>query len=112
MSTYQLLSIILGCGLITALVTGLKDLLMWRLKRKATKEDAEDDVNETLKKAIRLIMQDRIKYLGTKYLNDGHISIEDLRDIVAMHDFYHDELRGNGLLDYIMSDVKKLPKRS
>ena len=103
-----MLTIILGGGATAAVVSGIMQIILWKMDRKAAKEDDEDIVME----AIRLILHDRIKYIGTKYINDRTVSIEDLRDIMEMHRFYHDKLNGNGLLDYIMQEVRTLPLRN
>lgn len=58
---------------------------------------------------VRIILYDRIKWMGKKYLDAGEISQEDLEDLIIMHQIYHDELKGNGFLDTIMFNVKKLP---
>jgi len=108
MYTSDLLTIILGGGATAAIVSGVMQIILWKLNRKAAKEDG----NVIIRDAIRLIFQDRIKYIGTKYINEGTVSIADLRDIMKMHELYRDQLNGNGLLDYIMNEVKALPIRN
>jgi hypothetical protein len=105
MYTVDLLTIILGGGAVAAIVSGVMQIIIWKLNRKAEKEDG----NDVMRAAIRLILHDRIKYIGTKYINEKSVSIADLRDLMEMHKFYHDQLNGNGLLDYIMNEVKALP---
>ena len=58
---------------------------------------------------VKIILYDRIKWMGNKYLDRGWISSEELEDLVEMHRIYHDELIGNGFLDEIMKKVKALP---
>lgn len=58
---------------------------------------------------VKIILYDRIKWMGNKYLERGWISSEELEDLVEMHRIYHDELIGNGFLDEIMKKVKALP---
>ena len=108
MSSGELLAIVLGCGGFTALVSGVIQIRLWRLNRKATKEDKSDDYNKHLVAGIRAILHDRIKQLGKKHIASGFISTEDLRDIDAMHECYHD-LKGNGFLDVVIKQVKALP---
>lgn len=58
---------------------------------------------------VKIILYDRIKWMGNKYLDRGYITSEELEDLVEMHRIYHDELIGNGFLDEIMKKVKALP---
>lgn len=57
---------------------------------------------------VRILLYDKIKYLGKKYITDGSITSEDLEDLIAMHNIYH-EMGGNGFLDKVMAAVKALP---
>lgn len=54
-------------------------------------------------------MYDRIKYLCKAHLDRGYIATNDLEDLERMHKIYHDDLKGNGFLDDLMNNVKKLP---
>lgn len=96
---------VLTGGAAAALVSGLFQLMLQNMNRKAAKEDKNDDTKE----ALRILLYDRIKHLGRDYIERGFISSEDLEDIIAMHKVYHDNLSGNGFLDSIMSQVKSLP---
>ena len=58
---------------------------------------------------VKIILYDRIKWMGNKYIDRGFITSEELEDLVEMHRIYHDELIGNGFLDEIMKKVKALP---
>lgn len=58
---------------------------------------------------IRILLYDRIKHLGKKYISEGKISAENLEDLIEMHRIYHVDLDGNGFLDSLMEQVKKLP---
>lgn len=107
----QLLAIALGGGFSAALVSGLIQLLLWGLNRKAAKEDKSNDGDNQVKNALRVLLYDRVKYLGRCYIEQGFIIADDLEDIVAMHKCYHDDLDGNGFLDTLMAQVKALPIR-
>jgi hypothetical protein len=109
MDVGQLLTIALGGGFSAALVSGLIQLLLWRLNRKAAKEDKNNDSDKHVKNALRILLYDRIKYLGRCYIEQGFVTADDLEDIVAMHKCYHDDLDGNGFLDTLMAQVKALP---
>lgn len=107
----EILALVLGGGFTTALVSGLIQLLLWRLNRKATKEDSSHDNDKHIRNALRILLYDRIKYLGRRYIEQGFVSADDLEDIVAMHKCYHSDLDGNGFLDTLMAQVKALPIR-
>lgn len=111
METGQVLALVLGGGVTTALVSGIIQLWLWRLNRKAVKEDKCSDGDKSVKNALRILLYDRIKYLGRCYIEQGFIIADDLEDIVAMHKCYHDDLDGNGFLDTLMAQVKALPIR-
>lgn len=84
---------IISSSAFTALVNGL--IAMWTRKRGVAA-------------GVRMILYDRIKWLGKSYIAKGGISTEELEDLVKMHDIYH-SLGGNGFLDAIMDSVKALP---
>lgn len=101
----ELWTAVLTGGVAAALVSGLFSIVLWKMNRKAAKEDKTDDT----KVALRILLYDRIKHLGKAYIEQGHITSEDLEDIITMHRVYHDNLNGNGFLDSIMAQVKNLP---
>ena len=88
---------ILGSGALSALISGVFALVR---DRKAKKDGVRN--------GIRQILYDLIKTKGRDYIADGEISTEDLEDLIDAHRIYHDELQGNGFLDRIMDDVRKL----
>lgn len=61
-----------------------------------------------LKEAMRLIMKDRLRFLGLQYIQQGWIYEDELDDIIEMHKSYHDDLDGNGFLNDIMNKVRNL----
>ena len=91
---------IIGSGALSALIAGL-------FTRKAEKKRR----NGGLISGVRMILYERIKYLGRHYIERGFIEADELEDLIEMHNTYHDELEGNGFLDKLMADVKKLPIR-
>ena len=60
----------------------------------------------------RMILYDRIKFLGKKYIASGEIEADALEDLIEMHRIYHDELDGNGYLDTLIEQVKHLKIKS
>ena len=121
---------ILGGAVGAGIVSGIFGVIMWKLNRKAAKEDradenakkaesARDKEMQEVKQAIaslivanRTILYDRIKHLGNSYLRRGSVSSEELADLIEMHRVYHDELKGNGFLDTLMEKVKALPVKN
>lgn len=75
------------------------------------KREKNDDKYEAVQKANRLIMKDRLRFLCMHYIDQGWIYEDELEDIIAMHECYHDDLKGNGFLDKQMASVKSLEVR-
>lgn len=112
---------------------GLMVIIQMLLKRKWAKEDQHDEKTEKLndlstrlididtkldglandvshvKSANKSILSDRIKWLGTKYLEAGEIEFEDRRILHNLHDAYHDDCGGNGDFKILMKNVDSLP---
>ena len=125
----EFLATLFGGAFGAALVAGIFGLLQMKMKRKAEKEDRAEntqavscaargeeikelrDIVNSLMVADRTILYDRIKHLAKAYIRRGWIYMEEYEDLDRMHQVYHDELKGNGFLDAIMSDVRKLEKR-
>lgn len=105
----ELVIAILGGSGAATVVSGIIQIIIWKMNRKAAKEDKNETKDDHVKTALKLLMYDRIKYLGKCYVVDGFIDAEDLRDIMAMHACYHNDLNGNGFLDSVMKQVKNLP---
>lgn len=127
------LSVLGTSGVLVAIVEGIKEAFSWRRNRKAQLEDKADkkvDDIEALKEAVaklsesqeevkeavnalitanRLQMLDRIQHLGLSYIQRGSVSYEERKFLHAMHDSYHNGLRGNGDADLIMEAVDELP---
>ena len=110
-----------------AIIKLLDNLLIWLLNRRVAKmdrseeraaaaqlsedkwkTDTERSVQE-LKDGLRIIMLDRIRYLGYAYLKDGEIDYDDRKYLNEMHGVYHNSLGGNGDLDMLMQSVNDLP---
>ena len=123
----EVLGYLLTGAAAAAVVKLIDNVIQWHLNRKAAKEDkseqkaeaakasedrwkkdTEDSING-LKDGLRIIMLDRIRYLGPRYLKDGEIDFDDRRYLNEMHSVYHSSLGGNGDLDTLMGDVNDLP---
>lgn len=104
----QLLTVILGGGFSAAFVSGFIQIVLWKLNRSAVKADKAGGNEMHIKNALRILLYDRIKHLGRCYIERGYVTADELEDLIAMHECYHDDLDGNGFLDSIMAQVKNL----
>lgn len=123
----EVLLCLLSGGVAAAVIKAAESLITWKLNRKAAQEDKEDNKKElalkneqavveqlktevaSLRLGERVILRDRIRYLGRVYIKSGEINFDDRQDLVDMHSVYHTELGGNGNLDGLMKDVMDLP---
>lgn len=127
----ELLGYLLTGATAAAVIKLLDNLIIWHLNRKAKKDDeteaegkakmqqAEksekewkqhtDETIEALAIGVRVILMDRIRYLGQKYLDEGEIDFDDRRLLNQMHSVYHNTLGGNGDLNILMEEVNDLP---
>lgn len=65
--------------------------------------------NAAQSEALKLILLDRVLWLGKGYVDKGEISFDDRKRFHAMHDSYHKGLGGNGDADLIVQAVDELP---
>ena len=118
---------LLSGGVAAAAMKTIDGVIMWGLNRRAAKEDRaadkqaaeekqeKDEITRlqeglaSLRIGERVILYDRIKHLGRKFIRDGVIDLDDRQDLIDMHSVYHNELDGNGNLDALMEDVLELP---
>ena len=105
----ELLTAILAGSVGAAIVGGIFSVIMFKLNRKAEKEDKQESKEDDLTSGLRILLYDRIKHLGKSYITRGYITTEELEDLLLMHKIYHDNLKGNGFLDSLMGQVKQLP---
>ena len=120
---------ILGAGI----GAGIMTIIQMRMKRKWEKEDKQEAKTDTLaeiktqldalnkkidslsddvshvKVAEKAILSERIKQLGTKYIEAGEVEFEDRRNLHWLHDAYHNDCGGNGDYDLLMEEVDDLP---
>lgn len=91
---------VIGSGMLSTLISQVFTLIQRRIDQKKGSNQA-----------IRLVLKDRLRFLCVHYINQGWIYEDELEDIITMHKCYHDELKGNGYLDTLMSKVKNLEVR-
>jgi hypothetical protein len=108
----QLLVAIFGGSALGSLFTAVGNYILQMRKHRDDKDDSECGDIQALKLAVRLIMLDRVRYLGLKYISEGEIDFDDRRILNQMHDSYHNGLGGNGDLDQIMRQVNQLPLKT
>lgn len=110
----------------TGVGAGIMVIVQMLLNRKWAKEDKKEakadrtgeiltkldnlavEVNH-VKAANKYILSDRIKMLGTQYLEAGEIDFEDRRILHNLHSAYHDHCGGNGDYDILMREIDDLP---
>lgn len=91
---------LIGSGILSTIIN---QFCNWRIRVSESKNGTT--------KGLRLILKDRLRFLCTRYIEQGWIYEDELEDLVAMHDCYHHALKGNGYLDELMNRVKNLEIR-
>jgi hypothetical protein len=111
-----------------AFITSMNERWKFKATRKAANEDKadrtkklEDSVSDfehdtkalqekmaAQSEAMKLILLDRILYLGQSYIKRGEITLDERRRINEMYRCYHSGLGGNGDADFIISAVDEL----
>lgn len=128
---------ILSSTVAATVVTSIKELILWRLNRKAKiEDDNQDDQYAELKKILgnhqiciekvvksledlekklslslendKIILKDKIKYLVLKYVDVGEITLDEKQAINHMWSIYHYDLKGNGDLDDFMGMLEEI----
>ena len=100
---------VLGSTALSALINQVGEYLRARKKHSEDTEDGKSKDVVAIKKALKYILLDRVKYLGEGYIQDGEIDFDDRRRLNGMHEVYHNGLGGNGDLDVLMKEVNNLP---
>lgn len=124
METQILLTILASGGVVVAIIGGIREALSFHRERKAKKEDAQiierlDKIENKIeelqqrsdaqKEGLKFVLYDRIRHIGTCYVKEKQVDIDDRRILNDMHKSYHYGLDGNGDLDLLMSEVNSLP---
>lgn len=95
---------ILGAGI----GSGIMAIVLAAFQRKWSKQDKHDERIDALVNAQKVMMIDRVKWLGNQYIKAREITLSDKDTLVDMHKAYR-ALGGNGHLDVILNEVDKLP---
>ena len=91
-------------GSLSAAVSGIFSIIMYKTKKK-DESQAEEDV---VKKALRYIMLYIIQERAKSHICEGKIKANDRRALHKWHELYHYGLDGNGDADLVMSAVDEL----
>lgn len=94
---------ILGAGI----GSGIMAVILAYLNHKWAKEDKHDTRLDVIINSQKIIVRDRVNYIGKKYIIDGVISLNDKDNLKEMYSCYR-SLGGNGHLDTIMNEIDKL----
>lgn len=99
-------------NLIVALIgaltgSGVCSVVIVLLQRKWAKQDSHDERVDALVEANKVLMIDKVRHLGKKYISDGEIHLEDKENLQEMYSAYK-RLGGNGHLDTVISEVNHL----
>lgn len=84
--------------------SGVMAVVLAVLNRKWAKQDKTDAIVDGLK----VLMVDRVRYVGNCYIKAKSITMGDKETLKEMHEAYK-ALGGNGHLDAVMSEIEKLP---
>lgn len=92
-----------------AVASGVFGIILYKVKRKDAKADAQENKCIMQTTAIRYIMLYIIRAECEKHIERGKITWEDRRMLHKWHDLYHKDLGGNGDADLLMGAVDRLP---
>ena len=87
--------------------SGVASVVVALLQRKWSKQDKHDERVDALVDANKVLMIDKVRHLGKKYISEGEIHLEDKENLREMYLAYK-RLGGNGHLDTIMYEVDHL----
>lgn len=87
--------------------SGVSSVVVVLLQRKWAKQDKHDERVDALVDANKVLMIDKVRHLGKKYISEGEIHLEDKENLKEMYDAYK-RLGGNGHLETVMAEVNHL----
>lgn len=105
----EIIIAVLGGSALSALITQVGNYISDRRKRKDAVEDKTEDKDAALKQGMKLLLADKLQYLGLKYIEEGEITFSNRKMLNDMHSTYHNGLGGNGDFDGLMKEVNELP---
>ena len=96
-----LISVALGSSGLSAIIVAILNHHWAKKRGTSTKLDA-------LLEAQKVLMIDRVRYLGECYIIRGHITLDEKENLVEMYQAYKN-LGGNGHLKTVIEEVHRLP---
>lgn len=105
----EIIIAVLGGSALSALITQVGNYISDRRKRKDVVEDRTEDKDAALKQGIKLLLADKIQYLGLRYIEEGEVTFSNKKMLNEMHSVYHNGLGGNGDYDDLMEEFNELP---
>ena len=105
----EIIIAVLGGSALSALITQVGNYISDRRKRKDTVEDKAEDKDAALKQGMKLLLADKLQYLGLRYIAEGEIAFTNRKMLNEMHSVYHNGLGGNGDFDDLMEELNELP---
>ena len=105
----EIIIAVLGGSALSALITQVGNYISERRKRKDAVEDRTEDKDAALKQGIKLLLADKIQYLGLRYIEEGEVTFSNKKMLNEMHSVYHSGLGGNGDFDDLMEEFNELP---
>lgn len=105
----EIIIAVLGGSALSALITQVGNYISDRRKRKDAVEDRTEDKDAALKQGIKLLLADKIQYLGLRYIEEGEVTFSNKKMLNEMHSVYHNGLGGNGDFDDLMEELNELP---
>lgn len=105
----EIIIAVLGGSALSALITQVGNYISDRRKRKDTVADRTEDKDAALKQGIKLLLADKIQYLGLRYIEEGEVTFSNKKMLNEMHSVYHNGLGGNGDYDDLMEEFNELP---
>ena len=105
----EIIIAVLGGSALSALINQVGNYISDRRKRKDAVEDRTEDKDAALKQGIKLLLADKIQYLGLRYIEEGEVTFSNKKMLNEMHSVFHNGLGGNGDYDDLMEEFNELP---
>ncbi len=102
-----LISAVTGSG-VTAIILALLQRHWAKQDRENSRDDAMQGRLDAIVDALKVLMIDRVRWLGARYIADKQISLVNKENLKDMHKAYK-ALGGNGHLDTVMKEIDELP---
>ena len=105
----EIIIAVLGGSALSALINQVGNYISERRKRKDVAEDKAEDKDAAVRQGMKLLLADKLQYLGLKFIDEGEITFTNRKMLNEMHSAYHNGLGGNGDFDGLMKEVNDLP---